>query len=98
MWMPVAITAFIFAVGNILFGHFQEKTPKWRRVAKVVLVLGVVGAISAKAGPFWGLAPVAVMLVLFVIVHFWWLPRHGVNGLTGEPRDKYYELMGWHRE
>jgi len=98
MWMPVAITAFIFAVGNILFGHFQERTPKWRRVAKVVLVLSVIGAISAKAGPLWGLAPVAVMLVVFVIVHLWWLPKHGINGLTGEPRDKYYELMRWSRE
>ena len=38
--MAVAITAFIFAVGNILFGHLEERTPKWRRVAKVVLVLG----------------------------------------------------------
>jgi hypothetical protein len=35
MWMPVAITAMIFAVGNILFGHFEERTPKWKRVAKV---------------------------------------------------------------
>jgi len=30
MWMAVAITAIIFAIGNILFGHFEEKTPKWR--------------------------------------------------------------------
>jgi len=98
MWVPIAITAFIFAVGNILFGHFQEKTPKWRRVTKVVLVLGVVGAISAKVGPVWGLAPVALMLVAFVIVHLWWLPKHGINGLTAEPRDKYYLFMGWPRE
>ena len=98
MWMPVAITAFIFAVGNILFGHFQERTPKWRRVAKVVLVLSVIGAISAKAGPLWGLVPIFLMLVAFVVVHLWWLPKHGINGLTGEPREKYYEFMGRPRE
>jgi len=39
MWMAVAITAIIFTIGNILFGHFNEGTPKWKRVTKVVLVL-----------------------------------------------------------
>ena len=95
--MPVAITAIIFAVGNILFGHFNERTPKWRRVTKVLLVLVAVGILSAVAGPRWGLAPIALMLVIAGVVHLWWLPRHGINGLTGEPKDKYYELRGWTR-
>jgi hypothetical protein len=98
MWMPVAITATIFAVGNILFGHFEERTPKWKRITKVGLVLGAVAAISAAFGPLWGLAPVALMLVVAAAVHLWWLPKHGINGLTGEPRDKYYELKGWNRQ
>ena len=86
------------AVGNILFGHFNQRTPKWKRVTKVVLVLALVGVISAKAGPAWGLAPIALMLVVAAVVHLWWLPRHGINGLTGEPREKYYELRGWTRK
>jgi hypothetical protein len=97
MWMAVAITAIIFAIGNILFGHFEERTPKWRRVAKVLLVLGFIAALSAKFGPAWGLFPVALMLVAFVVVHLWWLPRHGINGLTAEPKEKYYEFRGWNR-
>jgi len=63
MWMAIAITAMIFAVGNILFGHFEERTPKWRRVIKVFLVTGFVGSIAWKFGAFWGLAPVGLMLV-----------------------------------
>jgi hypothetical protein len=98
MWMAIAITATIFAIGNILFGHFNERTPKWKRATKVVLVLVFVGIISAVAGPAWGLAPVALMLVVAAVVHLWWLPRHGINGFTGEPRDKYYELRGWTRK
>jgi hypothetical protein len=98
MWMAVAITAIIFAAGNILFGHLVEGTPKWKRVTKVVLVLGLVALISAKAGPGYGLALVALMLVAAAAVHLWWLPRHGINGWTGEPKDKYYELMGWTRK
>lgn len=32
------------------------------------------------------------------VVHLWWLPKHGINGWTGEPKDKYYELIGHKRE
>jgi hypothetical protein len=28
-----------------------------------------------------------------LVVHGWWLPRHGVNGWTAEPRDRYNALM-----
>jgi hypothetical protein len=35
------------------------------------------------------------MVVLFLIVHGWWLPRKGINGLTGAPKARYYELRGW---
>jgi len=39
------------------------------------------------------------MLVLMafpvVYIHVWWLPRKGINGWTGEPKEKYYALRGW---
>ena len=62
VWIDIAVMASLFAVGNILFGHFEERTPKWRRV---------------------------------LIIHGWWLPTKGINGLTGEPKEKYYALRGW---
>jgi hypothetical protein len=95
MWMAIAITAIIVAIGNIFFGHFEEHTPKTRRVGKTILVLAIVGALSHYFGAAWGLAPVALMLVGVLVIHGWWLPRQGINGWTGEPRDKYYELRGW---
>jgi hypothetical protein len=30
-----------------------------------------------------------------LIIHGWWLPKKGINGLTAEPKEKYYELRGW---
>ena len=63
-----------------------------------MLVLAFVGLISAAAGLIWGLAPIALLLVTAAVVRLWWLPRHGINGFTGEPRDKYYELRGWTRQ
>ena len=98
MWMDIAIVACIFAVGNILFGQFEEGVPKWKRVAKFFLTIGLVALISATAGRAWVFVLVGAMLSGAVVIHAWWLPRHGINGWTGEPREKYYELRGWKRE
>ena len=94
LWFEVAIVMSIFAVGNIFFGHFEEHKPKWKRLLKVVLVMAVVLILSATAGRAWGLGILLLPLAAAVVVHLWWLPKHGVNGLTGEPRDKYYQLIG----
>ena len=98
MWVDVAIVAAVFAVGNILFGHFEEGVPKRRRVLKFLLVVGLVAIVSAKAGRVWAYALLGVMLLGVGLIHAWWLPRHGVDGWTGEPREKYYELRGWKRK
>ncbi|MBI4277971.1 MAG: hypothetical protein HY660_05900 [Armatimonadetes bacterium] len=29
-----------------------------------------------------------------LVLHFWWLPKHGINGLTAEPYDRYLKLIG----
>jgi uncharacterized membrane protein YfcA len=95
MWFEVAVVATLFAVGNIVFGHFEEGTPKWRRIAKLALfaVLGVF--VSSRFGRTWFWVLLAVPAVAVVVIHAWWLPRHGINGWTGEPREKYYALRGW---
>jgi hypothetical protein len=94
-WFEVALVATIFAIGNIVFGHFEELTPKWRRVLKVFVVLAITRAITTQFGHAWAFAFIGALLVAFVVVHLWWLPRKGVNGLTGEPRARYHELRGW---
>ncbi|HXH49193.1 MAG TPA: hypothetical protein VNM47_07590 [Terriglobia bacterium] len=96
MWFEVAIVMAIFAFGNIFFGHFEEKTPKWRRVLKVFVFLGLVLGISATLGRAWAMGFLAaVAIVPFIVIHMWWLPKKGINGWTGEPREKYYQLRGW---
>jgi small-conductance mechanosensitive channel len=94
-WFEVAIVATIFAVGNILFGHFEEGTPKWRRVLKLFLVMGLAVAVSAHLGRVWFWVFLLAMLLPAVYIHVWWLPSKGVNGWTGEPKERYYELRGW---
>ena len=95
MWFEIAIVSTIFAVGNILFGHFEEGTPKWRRLLKLVLVIALAVAISSYLGRTWFWAFLVAMLLPAAYIHVWWLPSRGVNGWTGEPKDRYYELRGW---
>jgi hypothetical protein len=97
MWINLAIVASIFAVGNVLFGHFEEGTPKWRRVAKFFLVMGLVALLSATVGSAGVWILIGAMMLGAILIHAWWLPRQGINGWTGEPREKYYELRGWRR-
>lgn len=95
-WLELAVTFGIFAVGNILFGHFEEGRSKWRRVLKVFVTGGVMVGVSAWAGRGWFFGLLGLMGGLVLIIHGWWLPyRHGVNGWTAEPKDKYYALRGW---
>jgi quinol-cytochrome oxidoreductase complex cytochrome b subunit len=93
LWFDVAVVMSIFAVGNILFGHFEQHKAKWRRVLKVVIVVGVGVTLSATMGRIWAYGVLCLPLVAAAIVHLWWLPRHGINGWTGEPREKYLELI-----
>ncbi len=94
-WFEVALVAAIFAIGNILFGHFEERTPKWRRVLKVILFLAVTRAVSVQFGRPWSFVFIALPIVFVLIIHAWWLPRNGINGWTGEPKERYYAFRGW---
>lgn len=95
MWFEVALITTIFAVGNILFGHFEEGTPKWRRVLKLVLFIVLTILITTTVGRLWFYVMLACFTVAVLIIHGWWLPKQGINGLTAEPKEKYYELRGW---
>lgn len=95
MWFEVAVVASIFAVGNILFGHFEEGTPKWKRIGKFFLFVGIAVLIPETAGRFWFFVFLGIMLLFVLIIHACWLPKHGINGWTGEPKEKYYEFRGW---
>ena len=97
MWYEIAIMSLIFAVGNIVFGHFKEKTPKWRRVLKMFVVIAISIIISYLAGRDWFYIFLVCMVAMFLIIHGWWLPKKGINGFTAEPKDKYYEFRGWEK-
>ncbi len=93
-WFDVAIMALLFALGNILFGHFEAHRSPWRRVVKMAIGLPLFVGLSVVAGRGWMYALMGATLVALVVVHGWWLPKHGVNGWTAEPRERYFALLG----
>ncbi len=94
IWFDTTVVLGIFAIGSILFGHFEEHKPKWRRLLKVAIVLTLVLTLSATVGRGWAFGVLALPLGAAVVIHAWWLPKNGVHGWTGEPKDRYYELIG----
>ena len=92
-WFDVAVVLGIFAFGSILFGIFEQHKPRARRVLKVIVFLGLTVLIAETAGRAWAYAFLAVPLVAAAYIHAVWLPKHGINGLTAEPYDKYLALL-----
>lgn len=98
MWFEIALIAIFLLVGQIIFGHFEEKTPRWRILLKTALIIALFPSISYFFGRFWFWLAFAIALIPLLIIHGWWLPKQGINGWTGKPRDKYYELRGWKKD
>jgi hypothetical protein len=95
MWFEIAIVAVLLLVGQICFARFEEEMPRWRMLLKHAFGIALYTSISYFFGMFWFFASLAATFALVLAIHTWCLPKHGINGWTGEPRDKYYELRGW---
>jgi hypothetical protein len=94
-WFELAVMFGLVCIGNIVLQPFADGISKWRRVAKMFIGGAVAVLISATAGREWFFVMLGVMTILLLVVHGWWLPKHGINGLTAEPKEKYYAFRGW---
>ena len=95
MLLDVAAVAALLLLGNIVFRRFDPHLPLWRRCAKTAVALAATAAISHFFGRTGVLIAIGAALLPLMYVHAIWLPRHGVNGWTAEPKDKYFALRGW---
>jgi hypothetical protein len=95
MILDLIMTTVLLAGGNLAFRHFEPLTPWWSRLLKALAVLTITAIISYYFGRTGVLIALGIAALPVIYVHAVWLPRHGVNGWTGEPREKYYALRGW---
>ncbi|HLO80004.1 MAG TPA: hypothetical protein VK166_03545 [Chitinophagaceae bacterium] len=99
LWFEIAIVSMIYAVGNMVMGHFEEQTPKYRRVGKYLLTLLLICGISIQFGRTASMSLLAFSILPILYVHAYYLPKKkGINGWTGEPKSRYYEFRKWNKD
>src|SRR5690606_37740948 len=81
LWFEVAIVSIIFGLGNILMGHFEERTPKIRRICKYLLTLIIVCGLSVFFGRGVSMGFLAAFIIPVLYIHAYYLPKKkGING------------------
>lgn len=98
IWFEVSLVTFVHLMGVIFLGHFEERSPQWRKVLKYFVMLAFIIGLSQWFGRTVALVVFGLAFVPVLYIHLVILPKHGVNGWTGEPREKYYEFRGWNKE
>jgi hypothetical protein len=98
LWFEIAIVTFTLLLGHIYFGHFEERSPKWRKLLKYVVTLIAILSLSIFFGRSVALTVFGLCFLPVVYIHGVLLPRKGINGWTGEPKGKYYEFRGWSKD
>src|SRR3954470_9684373 len=79
-WFDVAVFMSLFAAGSILFGHFEQYKPAWRRLLKPVIFVALLLTLTQTVGRSWAYGVLALLFVTAGSFHFWWLARHGISG------------------
>jgi len=95
LWFEIAIVTILILLGHIFLGHFEERSPKWRKLAKWLATVIIIVTLSIFFGRTVAFMILGLALIPVVYVHAILLPKKGINGWTGEPKSKYYEFRGW---
>lgn len=98
LWLEIALVTILFLLGHIFLGHFEERTSKWRKLFKYILTLVIILSLSVMVSRTFALGTLAVLLLPVIYIHAIMLPKQGINGWTGEPKSKYYNLRGWDKD
>jgi len=99
LWFEIAVVRIIFALGNILMGHFEERTPKIKRVSKYLVFLILICLLSFYFGRVVSMSFLVIFIIPLLYVHTYYLPiKKGINGWTGEPKSRYYDFRGWDKD
>ena len=98
LWFEVSVVSIVILMGHIFLGHFEERTPAIRKLGKYVASLLLVITVSILFGRVIALSLFALLFIPVLYIHLIWLPKKGINGWTGEPKEKYYELRRWNKK
>jgi protein-S-isoprenylcysteine O-methyltransferase Ste14 len=69
LWFEVSVVTIFYLLGNIYFGHFEERSPKWRKVAKYIVTLIIIIVISVYAGRTVAMIVLGASIIPIVYIH-----------------------------
>ena len=92
-WFDAAAFTTLCVVLTVVFGRFERHKPMWRRVGKIVVLVAMALILVAALGRTWAYAIFGLLLLAGTGLHFVVLSKLGINGFTGEPRDKFEALL-----
>ena len=95
LWFEIAIVTITILLGHIFLRHFEERSPKWRKVVKWLAAIAFIVSLSIFFGRTTALIVFGIFFIPVLYIHAVLLPKKGINGWTGEPKSKYYEFRGW---
>jgi hypothetical protein len=98
LWLEVAVVSITIALGHIFLGHFEERSPKGRKLLKFMATLLLIVGLSYFFGRTLAFSVLALSFIPVVYIHAVLLPKKGINGWTGEPKSKYYEFRKWDKD
>ncbi|MBK6544456.1 MAG: hypothetical protein IPO78_14130 [Saprospiraceae bacterium] len=98
IWFEIAVVSILLVLGHIFLGHFEERSPKWRKLLKFIIAILLTILLSIYFGRTVAFCVIGIWLIPIFYIHGVLLPRKGINGWTGEPKSKYYEFRGWSKD
>jgi hypothetical protein len=98
LWFEISIVSMVFTLGHIFLGHFEERTPKWRKLLKFLISILIVCLVSVYGSRQIAMVLLGCMFIPVIYVHAYLLPSKGINGWTAEPQERYYAYRGWDKK
>ena len=95
LWVEIAVVTIFILLGHIFLGHFEERSPKWRKLLKYLVTIIIMLSVSIIFGRATAFVVFGLSFIPVFYIHAILLPKKGINGWTGEPKSKYYEFRGW---
>lgn len=92
-WFDVAAFSTLWVVLVLVFGHFEQHKPRWRRLTKFAFLLLLFLVLAETAGRLVAYAVLGLLLIGGASLHFAVLSKRGIDGWTGEPRDRFEALL-----
>ncbi len=91
--IDLLIVLVVLILVNILFNNFEKHLSYKRRILKHGVLFIVIALIRMLIGQVFFLIILGLLSLGPVILHAWWFPKNGVNGLTAKPYEKYLTLI-----